>query len=107
MMEFGVSRPLHKTKKRVKQQEISRARKPSKTYRKQCFFNGCYKKNIVKHNIFIAFGSQIPLQIMKNLIKTMVFQLLLSKTIVKHNVFATFGLQNRLQNLFKSFPKTL
>ena len=45
MMEFGVSRPLHKTKKRVKQQEISRARKPSKTYRKQCCFNGCYKKH--------------------------------------------------------------
>ena len=105
MMVFGVSRPLHKTKKRVKQQEISRARKPSKTYRKQCFFNGCYKTNIVKHNIVIAFGSQIPLQIMKNMQKTMVFQWLLSNTIVKHNVCATFGLQNLLQNLSKTFPK--
>ena len=104
MMEFGVSRPLHKTKKRVKQQEISRTRKPSKTYRKQCLFNGCYK-NIVKHNIFIAFGSQIPLQTMKNLRKTMVFQWLLSNTIVKHNVFFTFGLQDPLQNLSKTSPK--
>ena len=62
-------------------------------------------KNIVKHNIFIAFGSQIPLQIMKNLRKTMVFQGLLSKTIVKHNVFFTFGLQDPLQNLSKTSPK--
>ena len=46
-----------------------------------------------------------PLQIMKNLRKTMVFQWLLSKSIVKHNVFATFGLQDLspepLQNLSK------
>ena len=30
-------------------------------------------QNIVKHNIFIAFGSQIPLQIMKNLKKQWFF----------------------------------
>ena len=36
-------------------------------------------KNIVKHNIFIAFGSQIPLQIMKNLGKTLVFSMVTIK----------------------------
>ena len=57
-------------------------------------FQWLLSKNFVKHNIFNTFGSQIPLQIMKNLRKTMVVQWLLSKTIVKQNVFATFGLQN-------------
>ena len=62
-------------------------------------------KNHCKTQGFRYFSAPRPLQMMKNVRKTLVFQWLLSKTIVKHNVFATFGLQISLQNLSKIGPK--